>query len=213
MPLDVTEASVHSAKTRLVVLTLLFVVLCGACSGQQFFPDGIFDENKDTNESIVDRYSGHLKALGEPSLWEASKKTKGTVYRFLWLRSFDHPVVIRLAVNGDATGTLVVKVTSGGGGYKPGKLIENRTRKLSKQQTEWFLDRVEELKYWELPSREEKAANVVNLDGAQWIVEAMKDGNYKIVDRWSPENGPINRIGLMMTIDLAKMKLLYQDVY
>jgi hypothetical protein len=178
-----------------------------------FFRKGVFDENKDTNESIVDRYSGHLKALGEPSLWEASKKTKGTVYRFLWLRSFDHPVVVRLTVNGDATGTLVVKVTSGGGGYKPGKLIENRTKKLSKQQTEVFLDRVEELKYWELPSREEKAANVVNLDGAQWIVEAIKDGSYKIVDRWSPADGPIRRIGLMMTIDLANMKLLYQDVY
>jgi len=58
-----------------------------------------------------------------------------------------------------------------------------------------------------------KAANVVNLDGAQWIVEAIKDGSYKIVDRWSPADGPIRRIGLMMTIDLANMKLLYQDVY
>jgi hypothetical protein len=212
MPLEVTKASVRSASGRFAELTLL-LVLCGACFGQQFFPEGVFDEKKDVSESIADRYSGHLKALREVPLWNAAKQTKGTVYRFLWLHSFDHPVVVRLALNGDATGTLVVKVTSGGGGYKPGRLIENRTKKLSKQQTQWFLDRVEELKYWELPTREEQAANVVNLDGAHWIVEAIKDGEYKVVDRWPPANGPIKAIGIMMTIDLANMKLLYQDVY
>jgi hypothetical protein len=166
-----------------------------------------------TNDSIVDQYSRYLKALQEPSLWETSKRTKGLVYRFLWLRSFDHPIVVRLNVNGDGTGTLATKITSGAGGYEPGKLVENRTKKLSKQQTQWFLDRVEELKYWELPSREQKAPNVLNLDGAQWVVEGVRDGNYKLVGRWSPGNGPIKTIGIMMTIDLANMKLLYQDVY
>jgi transposase len=191
----------------------LLLLLCGSSIGQQYFPEGVFDEEKQANDSIVGWYSGHLKALQEPSLWEISKKTKGPVFRFLWLRSFDHPVVVRLNVSGDGTGTLVTKISGRQGGYEPGKLVENRTKKLSKQETQWFLDRVEELKYWELPGREEKAPNVVNLDGAHWVVEAVRDGNYKLVDRWSPQNGPIKAIGTMMTIDLAKTKLLYQDVY
>ncbi len=49
--------------------------------------------------------------------------------------------------------------------------------------------------------------------GAQWLAEAVKDGQYKVVDRWSPEKGPIHTLGIVMLIDLAKLKLLYQEVY
>jgi hypothetical protein len=200
-------------RYRFFVQVVLLLLLSGSGVGQEFFPEGVFDEEKKANDFRSDWYSLQLKALAEPSLWETSKGTKGQVYRFLWLRSFHHPVVVRLNVNGDGTGTLVTKVTGGQGGYKPVKLIENRTEQLSKQRTKWFLDRIEELKYWELPTREEENPNVVNLDGAQWVVEGVRNETYKIVDRWSPEKGPIKAIGLMMTIDLAKMKLLYQDVY
>ncbi len=85
-------------------------------------------------------------------------------------------------------------------------------RKLSKGETSWFLDRVQELGYWDLPTREEKT-DVIGLDGAQWVIEATKDGTYKVVDRWSPEKGPVRTLGLIMLLDLAKLKLLYQDVY
>ena len=34
------------------------------------------------------------------------------------------------------------------------------------------------------------------LDGAQWIIEGLLNGNYHIVDRWSPEEGSIRAIGL-----------------
>ena len=107
----------------------------------------------------------------------------------------------------------MTKVGDGQGGYPPGKLIENRTQRISKQQTQWFLDEVKELKYWGLPTREQENPNIVQLDGARWIVEAVWNGTYKIVDRWSPEKGPIKTLGLSMAIDLAGMKLLYQDVY
>jgi hypothetical protein len=197
---------------RFFVQVAALLLICGSGVAQQYFPDSVFDQQKKANDFVVDWYSQQLRALVEPSLWETSQKTKDQVYRFLWLRSFHHPVVVRLTVNRDGTGSLVMKVASGQGGYEPGKLIENSTRQISKQQTQWFLDRVEELKYWELPTHEEKN-NVVGVDGAQWIVEGVRNGTYKIVDRWSPEKGPIRSIGLMMTIDLAGMKLLYQEVY
>ena len=170
---------------RFFIHLALLLLLCGSTIGQQYFPEGVFDDEKQANDSIVDQYSRYLKALQEPSLWETSKRTKGPVYE-------NHEWSRRL---------------------RAGEAVEDRTKKLSKQQTQWFLDRVEELKYWELPSREQKAPNVLNLDGAQWVVEGVRDGNYKLVDRWSPGNGPIKTIGIMMTIDLANMKLLYQDVY
>jgi hypothetical protein len=201
------------AAQRIIIPAALLLALCGGSVGQQYFPEAAFEDQKKSNDFIVEWYSQQLKALQEPSLWETSRTAKGQVFRFLWLRSFHHPVVIRLNVNDDGTGDLVTKVGDGQGGYPPGKLIENRTQRISKQQTQWFLDEVKELKYWGLPTREQENPNIVQLDGARWIVEAVWNGTYKIVDRWSPEKGPIKTLGLSMAIDLAGMKLLYQDVY
>jgi hypothetical protein len=201
------------AACRFAILLASLLALSGRSVGQQYFPESTFDDQKKSNDFIVEWYSQQLKALQEPSLWEMSKSIKGQVYRFLWLRSFHHPVVVRLNVNDDGTGTLVTKVGDGQGGYPPGRLIENRTQDLSKQQTQRFLDEVKQLKYWDLSSREETNPRVVNLDGARWVIEAVRGGNYKIVDRWSPEKGPVKTLGLAMTIELAGMKLLYREVY
>jgi hypothetical protein len=52
------------------------------------------------------------------------------------------------------------------------------------------------------------------LDGAAWVLEGVKQGRYHIVERTSPETGdPIHKLGIMMLIDLAHFRLLYQDVY
>jgi hypothetical protein len=95
----------------------------------------------------------------------------------------------------------------------PGTLAENRTKVIPKEVVESFLAHVDEVKYWSLPTREPADPNTAAVDGAEWVLEGVRNGTYKIVDRWSPENGPIRDLGLTMTIDLAGMKLLYQDVY
>ena len=120
---------------------------------------------------------------------------------------------MRLDTQSDGTALLTTKISSGHGGYEPGKLIENRARKLNREQTRWFLDRVEELKFWSLPTTPPKDARTVGLDGAQWILEGVKDTQYHVVDRWSPDNGAVRTLGLAMLIDLAHLKLLYQEVY
>jgi len=108
---------------------------------------------------------------------------------------------------------LTTKVASGAGGYGPGKLIGNQTKKISKEVVDAFLAHVEEEKYWSLPTRETQDPNVVNLDGAQWVLEGVRNGTYKLVDRWSPKDGPIRDLGITMTNGLADMKLLYDEVY
>ena len=199
-------------------LNFVFVCLLWMCSsvvGQQYFPDHILEQGSKTNDFDVNWYSGQLKALKEPSLWQMSKESQTEqAYRFLWLRSFHHPIVVRLDVQANGTGILTTKVASGAGGYPPGTLAQNRTKDIPKEVVESFLAHVEEVKYWSLPTRELSDQNIVNLDGAEWVLEGVRKGTYKIVDRWSPEKGsPIRDLGLTMTIDLAGMKLLYQDVY
>jgi hypothetical protein len=148
--------------------------------------------------------------MREPSLWEKSKTPTIQTYRFLWLRSFHHPITVRLDVNSDGTGLVTTKVSNGHGGYEPGLLMKNFTERLDRERTTWVLDRVAELKFWTLPPHD---PDVVGVDGAQWIFEGVKDGTYHVVDRWSPDKGEVHSLGIMMLIDLAKLKLLYQEVY
>jgi len=88
-------------------------------------------------------------------LGESSKTQKTESYRFLWLRTFHHPVAIRIDVNADGTSRLTKKISSGAGGYAPSKLIENDTMALTKEQTDWFLREIEGNKFWQLPSIQE----------------------------------------------------------
>ena len=180
--------------------------------GEPFFPPLIFNANPDLNSFVVDWYSKQLTALHEPSLWEISKSSKLEIYRFLWLRTFHAPIVIRLNINSDRTGALTVKATSGKGGYEPGELIKDESRSLSKAEAQSFLDMIEKQKYWSLPTKEEDP-NVVNLDGAQWVLEGVRNGTYKIVDRWSPEEGSIRKLGIRFLFGIAKIKLPSQEVY
>lgn len=198
-------------KTLLTIAVLLIVAGAAFAQDVQYFPNLAFDDEQQHNDFVVQWYTKHLKALQEPSLFQQASSGK-EAYRFLWLRTFHSPVAVRLNVNADGTSLLTVKVTDGQGGYEPGRLTKDAVRRLSKEETDWFLGRVHELKYWNLPTREPKT-DEIGLDGAQWVVEAIKDGTYKVVDRWSPDKGPVRALGLIMLIDLAKLKLLYQDVY
>jgi hypothetical protein len=148
-------------------------------------------------------YAKHLSALEEPSLWETSKTQRTQSYRFLWLRSSHNPVAIRVDVNADSASRLTVKVTRGG------KLIQNYALTLTRDETDRFLGQIEVQNFWELKSIEKGRG----VDGAQWIIEGVRNGTYHIVDRWSPKDGAVRALGLFMVNDLAKMKLEAKDVY
>lgn len=154
-------------------------------------------------------YGAFLSAFSEPSLWDRSKKSPDQSYRFTWLRTFHHPVVVRIEVRPDGICELTAKVGLGSGGYDPGMLIRNETRPLTKEQSEWFLNQVL-LKFWKAPKEGSARSGE---DGAQWIIEGVKDGRYKIEDWWSPDAGPIHELGLSMAIGLADMKIPNQEIY
>jgi hypothetical protein len=194
-----------------------FVILLSAVIGSagDYFPVGVLGDSSSQHRFRSDWYSKHLTAMREPSLWDVSGQDSAMeVYRFLWLRSFHHPISVRLTVRHDGTGLLTSKETDGKGGYDPGKLIRNVTATLSREQTDWFRDRAEGSGLWKLPTKQPEAAGTVGLDGAQWIIETRKGGRYHIVDRWSPPaDDPVHALGTTLMINLAHFKLLPEDVY
>jgi hypothetical protein len=188
-----------------------------AAANEQYFPPASLGDTPSEEQYLSDWYSKQLTALHEPSLWQESLRNPGAeVYRFLYLRSFDHPISVRLTVTAEGSGLLTAKETNGQGGFHTGRLIRNTTVRLSKQDTQWFCDRLDldEVGYWKLPSRQKAEKGMITVDGAQWIVEGAKNGHYKIVDRTSPPvEDPIHWIGIDLMIHLAHLRLLYQDVY
>ena len=148
-------------------------------------------------------YSKHLKAMDEPAI--PSITGANETYRFLWLRTFHHPIAIRLWRTGEER-NIVFKELSGAGGYEPGKLITNQTQQLSADEWDMFIKLLQEASYWRLPTESKDLA----LDGAQWILEGKKDEQYHLVDRWSPKGGSYREACLyLLKLSGQKQKELY----
>ena len=167
-----------------------------------YFPGGIYDD------FIVEAYTKHLKAMKEPSLWADSKKTELQSYRFLWLRTFHHPIVIRLNIKSDRSGELICKETSGAGGYAPGELTINRTTSLSLSQVSIFLKSLDKANFWEMASK----GGTQGEDGAQWIIEGVKNRKYHLVERWCPKRGEFREAALIL-LNLSGLKQDAKPMY
>ncbi len=97
------------------------------------------------------------------------------------------------------------------GGFEPGHLIRNRESRLSKEATDWFLGELNQVHFWDVPTRDKSQEGV---NGAEWIVEGVKQGRYHMIERYSP----IPRTQFMflesrLRSHLARLRLLYQQVY
>jgi hypothetical protein len=153
---------------------------------EPFFPDRVFDADKERNDFIAEWYSKHLKAMNEPSLWKLSQGDRSAVaYRFLWLPTFDRPVSIRL-VKSDAEVVLHAVELDGRGGYEPGKIAVAKRITLSGKQWGEFQRRLDKLEFWAMPTEDRHRDGV---DGDQLILEGVMAGKYHIVDRWTPRAG------------------------
>ena|ERR1035437_7184460 len=193
--------------TAVLVLTFLGTT---AFSQVVYFPKRTLDTRPDLDKLLTDWYSAQLKALEEPSLFELAKTPTAQSYRFLWLRSFHHPIAVRLDIKADGTGILTTKVTSGAGGYEPGTLIENTTKPLTTHQTQAFLAKIQQTNFWLLPTATNDQKGT---DGSQWMIEGVNSGKYHFVKRWSPETGPIRELGISLAIELAGMNIPKDEFY
>ncbi len=174
----------HKILFTVIVVTHL-IALC-ACSSIYYFPD--------IDDFTGEWYGKQLKALEEPSIYRQSNNKNLKIFRFTWLRTFHKPIAIRIIIKQDNSGILYAKIASGAGGYVPGKLEKSIEKKLDNSDVTDFLTMIEKESFWNIPTVEE--TDEYGLDGAQWIVEGLLNGNYHVVDWWSPEKGNVRNIGL-----------------
>lgn len=146
-------------------------------------------------------YGKQVSAMGEERIYKLAKPDGSFIFRFIWLRTFHHPMCVRIEHSKVGKTFLYAKELNGAGGYEPGILITDRKIELSAQQYEALKEKLASINFFQLPSKERDLGGV---DGAQWIFELNDNGSYHIVDRWCPQ-GEIRELGCWL-LETAKLK-------
>jgi hypothetical protein len=193
-------------RTLISIATIIFLVSsCNTGSDKTSVSDNKFDilplpldsttfyfktkpDWKDDTQNALDTfvnqwYSKMLFTMKEPVL--SSYKGNKEIYRFTWLRTFHHPVAVRLEKQNNII-RLFSKVCNGAGGYEPGQLIFDTTLIVTDNQYKSLTQKIENINFWNLKTEQRDDAGN---DGSEWIIEAVKDNNYHMVTRWTPSEG------------------------
>ncbi len=104
---------------------------------------------------------------------------QGKVYRFLWLRSFDAPIVIRMEKNKKNV-TILWKVAQSNDSLHPSQSFTEFKKILSISQWKMFEKSLTTIDYWSMISGD-YLSNAT--DGAIWLSEAAINGKYKVTER------------------------------
>ena len=138
-------------------------------------------------------YSRHLRVMGEPRLFNEKSHDATEVLRFLWLRTFHNPIAIRLELkNGKTTYRLRATQLSGQGGYDPGLIKAASIIDLGKQDSHTIKELITDCVLGELIDIEKVRVK----DGSSWVIELVRDGQYKVVQRQSPStNSCVYQLG------------------
>lgn len=161
------------------VLTLALLTASTADAKDQSFAVRPFDSSQQLDDFHIAWYSKHLAAMHEPSLWRTPPNAE--IYRVLWLRTFDAPMVFRLTIKPDRSSELTTKRTNGQGGYEPGRVVSNQATQIDKDETQLLLATLVRLKFWGAQTND---PGPLGYDGSRWIIEGVKNGKYHVVDRW-----------------------------
>ena len=170
-----------------------------------FFPASTFESYFDGN-SLDQGLSNYIIALQEHSLLTNTTNDE-EVYRFVWLRTFDHPISLRLQ-RSSLDFSLIIKQSDGKGGYGAGNLIVNREKRISVWEWIKFKELLEKECFWTMkPSDHE-----FGIDGATWILEGKRENSYHFMFKWDPPKGKFREACLYL-LELSELNIGERDIY
>lgn len=180
------------------------------------FPVRTLTDNSYSDAFVREWYSKELAAMNEPALTTLADD-KFAVYRFVYLRSFHSPISVRLETrfeNGEINRYLIVKQLDHIAYHdeylkRPNALIVNSARRLNEEEWTKFLRLLDDTCFWQMPTEQNHGGN----DGAEWIVEAVKNRRYHIVDYWSPAKGNDYRNACLYLLKLSNLEIKEPDIY
>src|SRR5690606_29405067 len=147
-----------------------------------------------------------LRDLEEDCLFNKKVEPTTTIYRFTWLRSFHHPIAIRIEKRENEI-TIFWKVGKGAGGYEPEGLKKSRKKKLSLNEWKKFEKLVRESKFDSLPNYN----YVLMTDGATWTLEKKDYDSFKAHDTNLPSKE--FKETCLYLLNLTNIKIKDDDKY
>jgi len=141
-----------------------------------YFPPQTFTSR--ASDFQIHWYSSDMYALGESPLWPPSS-TSETIYRFTYLPAFTGPSVLTLLIQPDGNGRITMKTIAGD--REITQLDE--TGPIPPDGLAKFFAQLDQAHFWAMPAELPRTG----FDGAEWILEGVKDGNYHAVVRWCPD--------------------------
>jgi hypothetical protein len=122
-----------------------------------------------------------LTLMKEPSL--CGKREGESVIRFIWLRSFDPVIVVRIIARAGRWQLTAMRLPfrrrpSPGDGGVYDDVDWRLSRSLTRHEWSQVLSKVGAV------SAESQEAG---LDGAEWILESNVEGTYRIANKWAPD--------------------------
>jgi hypothetical protein len=124
-------------------------------------------------------FTYHLDAMGEAPL-SCGALPDDETYRFVWLRSFEDPVAIRVYRRGGAFG-LVAVVLDRDDDFGVGRVKKRVAKALSPAEWRRVLAVLDEVAFWRMRT---SSNDLFGIDGATWGVEGRRAGRYHVAGRW-----------------------------
>jgi enterochelin esterase family protein len=166
------------------------------------------ESSQSDDERLKTFTSSYVARMGELPL-SSGKEPSDLACRFLWLRTFHHPVSVRIQRSGSSIILRGVEL-DGAGGYAPGKIAKEVKRELSPAEWETVVAKLDRSGFWQMESREDRSR--MGLDGATWILEGSQGGKYHVVSRWSPESGDF-REACLFFLQLSNLMIPGDEIY
>lgn len=149
-----------------------------------FFPPYRLSTYLSLHDAYADTYVKLLTAAGEEPLLDIFQPGR-EVIRFVWYRSQDHPIIVRVDIDG---GNILLASKELGGWnteQEPFHLLKSEKRSLTKQEWQSVKKLFDRARFWDIGHYQRPGIK----DGAGWLTEWVDGDRYHVVHMWSPEMG------------------------
>ena len=170
---SVPDAAPFKATSQLCLKALERM---NAAAFQTYFPPETFVSG--ASDFAIRWYSTEMYALGQDPLWPPASGPEST-YRLTYIPAFSGPTAITLSVASDGKGTIAIKTLD----VDREVTKTDETVPASRDRLHRFFTLLDEAHYWATPTELPRTG----VDGAEWILEGVRDGKYRVVVRWCPD--------------------------
>lgn len=172
---------------------------------QDYFPQKISNIfiKQNGSDILINEYANQLAKLNEKSIYKQCQRDGSEIYRFLYSPALDQPFAVTIRRD-DNKFLATYAFQKADANDNDMSLLELGKLCLEKRDWEGLKKIIELTKFFELPTTTEQRGT----DGATWVFEGCRSGQYQFLSRWMPEPNGEGELLLQLGdkfIDLADL--------